>query len=141
MGNTLNDDIATIERFAAQHELDAELDGQAGSFRPLVGYTRRGSWVLYEPFNLSTYAPLPGWTPEEIRKTCTLHAYEKWPAVAVEVRDGEVNAAIAELAQWTRELEALDVECEDYETRAIGLQKLVSSAKGCGMRVKAAAKQ
>lgn len=139
MGNTLNDDLRTIAAFAKRHDLEADLDGSAGPFRALVGYTKNGRWLLYRPINMTSFQEIPGWDGDAIGQTAPANAYHKWDAVAVRVIDGEVNAAIAELAEWTRRLDALGVTTEQFDTRAVGMQRLVSGAKAWGIRLESGA--
>jgi len=117
---------AICERFAIQHKLIFEDEGECGFLRDCVGFlSRSGNWIAHNPYNSIDYKPVPdlecaaAYPPKEVK-----NAYHKYDCLAILGRGEE---AIHELALWVLHLESQGtVSVRDYETGATGLQLLTA---------------
>lgn len=102
-------DRDTCQRFAAEHKLIFEDDGEVGFGRPCVGFmTRHSSYLDYSPRDC--HGPDPTFEvfadcecPEAEPPDSVPDAYHKHDCMAVL---GTGDDAVAQLATWVRHLEA-----------------------------------
>lgn len=121
---------ALCQRFANEHKLVFEDQGECGFGRPCVGFLADGNWLAHNPDRLTPsryghdYTPIADLACEACYAPEGVDAYHKHDCFAVLGRGAE---AIMQLAVWVRHLEAAGkVEVVQYATGATGIQALLS---------------
>lgn len=109
-------DHELCQRFANDHKLIFETEGECGFGRPCVGFMGRdGHWVAHNPFKAPAYEPIAAASCEAARPGEGVdNAYHKHDCMAIL---GLGDLAVRSLAAWVRQLEkAGNVVVVDFET-------------------------
>lgn len=132
-------DRETCQRFANEHKLIFEDEGEVGFGRPCVGFLARGGRYLdYNPGRYGSsgnYEPIEELHCQAAEPPDGCAAYHKHNCMAVL---GHGDRAVAQLAAWVRSLESQGrVEVVDFETGATSMQALISGLLGYAVMVRA----
>ena len=129
-------DRETCQRFANQHKVIFEDDGEVGFGRECVGFiSRSGGFLDHNPRRAPNYEAI-----EEA--ACELahpgegifDAYHKHECMAIL---GRGAGAVSQLALWVRQLEAAGtVSVIQYETGQTGIGALINGVMGHAVMVK-----
>ena len=124
-----------LQRFANEHKVLLEDNGEVGFGRPCIGFLRGGSYIAHNPYNSSDFARIwpedqrllpPGTVPD---------AYHKHDCFAVLVHGDDYDKALVQLNAWVEHLEAQGtVELVEYETGATGIHALLSGVTSYAFR-------
>lgn len=129
-------DKELLERFALDHKVILEEEGQVGMGRPCVGFTKGTSYIAYNPINMVTFETLSAFGDDRIRDCAPENAYDKSDHLAVLVHDDNYEGALQELVGWVRDLNEIGVEVLQYQTGATGVQAMLSGHTGHAVRPK-----
>ena len=122
------------EKFALQHKLIFEQEGEVGFGRECVGFLHVDNYVDYNPSNVTTHEPIAELECEHCCPPPGVNAYHKHDCLAVL---GRGETAIIGLAQWVRSMEEKGkVEIVRFCTGATGIQALLSGMTGRAVIVK-----
>jgi len=119
---------AICQRFANEHKVIFEDEGEVGFGRECVGFQRGEAYVDYNPTNRTTYEEIeefacPGAEPPDT----VPDAYHKHDCLAVLGRGDDV---IMQLAAWVEHMEKQgDVSIVSYPTGATGPQLLFTGVR------------
>lgn len=117
------------QKFANDHKLIFEPEGECGFGRECVGFlARNGSWVNYHPCEYKNYKEIAGFTDEGVDPPEGVEAYHKHDCMCVLGRGDE---AIIQLARWAQKInETGRARVITFETGAEGIQALLSGVTG-----------
>ena len=128
-----------LQRFANNHKLILEDDGECGFGRPCVGFlSQSGNWLDHNPINSETYESIwPDderlYPPKEVDD-----AYHKHDCMAVLVHNDNYDEALQQLNKWVKHLESQgELFVQEFETGAKGMQAVISGVFGWAIRIKA----
>jgi hypothetical protein len=128
--------IEKLQKFANDHGLVLNLEGEVGIGRECVGFTHGNSYVDYNPITMGgDYDPVPGFEDERIAKAAPEDAYHKHQCLAVLVQTDR-EKAIEQLGEWVDAMNEIGVEMVDYRTGATGMQTLMTPPIGRAVRPK-----
>jgi hypothetical protein len=126
-----------LQRFANEHKLILEDEGEVGFGRPCVGFIKSGGYVDYNPMQHPDYEY--AWERDARLKPPpqTPNAYHKHQCMAVLVQDDDYDSALEELNEWVKHLEAQgEVYVTEYKTGATGIQAILSGVFGYAVRMR-----
>lgn len=126
-----------LQRFANEHKVILEDDGEIGFGRPCVGFLRGGSYIAYNP---RCYPGLKLVWPYDRRlgpPKAVRDAYHKGNYLAILVPDDNYDKALCQLNAWVECLRSLgEIEVVDFETGATGTQAIFSGYIAYAIRFK-----
>ncbi len=133
----MNTTIEKLQKFANDHGVVLQLQGECGFGRPCVGFTHGGNWVDYKPLTMGgDYTPVPGFEDDQIQSSAPPDAYHKHQCLAVLI-ETDREKAIAQLGDWVDAMNTIGVEMVDYRTGATGIQAMMTPPIGMAVRAKA----
>lgn len=116
-----------LQRFANEHKVILEDDGEIGFGRPCVGFLREGLYVAFNPRKHPGYDYV--W-PKDTRlypPSVITDAYHKHNCFAILVHGDNYDKALAQLDSWVEHLKMQGtVELVEYKTGATGVQAIFS---------------
>lgn len=126
-----------LQRFANEHKLILQDEGEVGFGRPCVGFLgKSGNYVDYNPLAAPDYLDYAVEYDERLVSPVK-DAYHKHDCMAVLVHGEDYDAALEQLNEWIVHVEAQGaVEVIEYETGATGLQAFFSGIFGYAITLK-----
>ena len=118
------------QKFANNHKLIFEDEGECGFGRECVGFIARGgNYLDYNPYKSNeSYEQIEELQCEAVEPPDDVNAYHKHECMAVLGRGDE---AIDQLAKWVDKInEAGNVKIHEFETGADDIQKIISGILG-----------
>ncbi len=129
--------IEKLQKFANDHGVVLDLDGEVGMGRPCVGFRHGNSYVDYNPITMGgNYDDVPGFEDRQIAESAPPDAYHKHQCLAVLV-ETDREKAIEQLGDWVDAMNTIGVEMIDYRTGATGIQAMITPPIGMAVRAKA----
>lgn len=127
----MTDNEKICREFAKKHDIKFERGSEVGFGRPAVGFTYGTSYIDHNPVDMSTWESIKEFEDERLYAPVGANSYHKSDCLCVLVEDDEYDVAIDQLAAWVTHLESLGkVEIVEYQTRATGMQAMISGTTG-----------
>jgi hypothetical protein len=123
------------QRFAAEHKIVFEEEGECGFGRECVGFTSGRGYIDHNPISVgNNYERIKDLECKDCYPPSGVEAYHKHDCLAVL---GRGKGAIIGLASWVQKLEAAGkVSVVEYRTGATGIQAVLSGVVGKAVVVK-----
>lgn len=117
------------QKFAADHKVIFNEEGECGFGRECVGFSHGDSWIDHNPYNHGgDYERIEKYACEACEPPDGVNAYHKHDCLAVLGRGEE---SVIQLATWVKNMQDQGtVEIVTYPTGATGIQAMLSGAFG-----------
>lgn len=136
MEKTIEECRENIQKFANDHKVIFEDEGEIGFCRPCVGLLRGNCYVAYNPYDYASedYDYIQEYYDQRLYDIVPEDGYHKADHVAVLVRDTQ-EEALRQLSDWVDALRELKVSLEEYPTGATGMQAMLTGVYGYCFKV------
>ena len=111
---TIEECRENIQKFANDHKIIFEDEGEVGLCRPCVGLMYGESYIEYNPYDKDTYEPISEYYDNRLKKIIPEDAYHKYECVTVLVHGDDYDTAIRQLSDWVDGLRKLKVSLEYF---------------------------
>lgn len=126
-----------LQRFANEHKIILEDEGEVGFGRPCVGFIKGDGYIDYNPTQHPDYEYVWEQDARLGPSNQIPNAYHKHHCMAVLVQGDDYDSALEELNEWVKHLEAQgEVYVTEYETGATGIQAVLSGLIGYAVRIR-----